>query len=542
VIRIRLDPAGMRASGLQFVATCDVLNATAAQVGATALPAMPPAMAAQHRMSLAAVAQRLRACAAQSATLGEELQLRAAAAEAADAPTTHDQVVAAAGLHKAVVLDVTVVGAGGTLQAARLRLGEQGIAVRAQSGLRFTMPELAIDLSANGDSTHPPADIPPPADRPGDDPQPAPESARTVDQSAPIGGPVAADVHQAVALPPAPNDPSTPTYLYGDPLDPSGDGGPELRAGHHDGAGAPPPKEMPHAVDTDRQDWACWMAGAAAHEGLPPALPLMIGLAAGGMRNMPEYEGGVGFFGTHVDAAYAPPGFGLPRGAQPDAEWWLDHPKAQLDHLVRQLQDSSGGARTGDLSDGEALARWAHEVQPDLDPQELSSIHDTAAELVSRCRGGEGGAASSAVKAAVSQLGVHERAPNAGPEVDRYLAAAGAPSGSPWCAGFVTWSLQQAGHEMPGTGWAAVSHWVSSAQAGDHGLQIVSAAEARPGDIVAYDWGHGTDFGSDGHIGLLESDVKDGHFIALEGNSSDAVARMGRSMSEANIVFIRAGG
>ncbi|MEA2222283.1 MAG: hypothetical protein QOH83_659, partial [Solirubrobacteraceae bacterium] len=46
----------------------------------------------------------------------------------------------------------------------------------------------------------------------------------------------------------------------------------------------------------------------------------------------------------------------------------------------------------------------------------------------------------------------------------------------------------------------------------------------------------------DGHIGLLESDVKDGHFIALEGNSSDAVARMGRSMSEANVVFIRAGG
>jgi hypothetical protein len=541
-MRIKLDPAGMRASGLQFVATCDVLNTAAAQVGATALPAMPSAMAAQHRMNLEAVALRLRACAAQSATLGEELQLRAAAAEAADAPTTHDQVVAAAGLHKAVMLDVTVVGAGGTLQAARLRIGERGVAVRAQSGLRFTMPELAIDLSANGDRTRPPAAAPQPADRPGDDPQPAPESARAVDQGAPIGGPVAADVHQAVALPAAPTDPSTPTYLFGDPLDPSGDGGPELRAGHHDGAGAPPPREMPHAVDTDRQDWACWMAGAAAHEGLPPALPLMIGLAAGGMRNMPAYEGGVGFFGTHPDAAYAPPGFGLPRGAQPDAGWWLDHPKAQLDHLVRRLQDASGGARTGDLSDAEALARWAHEAQPGIDPQELSSIHDTAAELVSRCRGGERGAASSAVKAAVSQLGVHERAPNAGPEVDRYLAAAGAPSGSPWCAGFVTWSLQQAGHELPGSGWAAVSHWVSSAQAGDHGLQIVPAAEARPGDIVAYDWGHGTDFGADGHIGLLESDVEDGHFIALEGNSSDAVARMGRSMSEANVVFIRAGG
>jgi hypothetical protein len=536
VIRIRLDPAGMRTSGLQFVATCDALNTTAAQVDATALPAMPPAMAAQHRMSLAAVAQRLRACAAQSATLGEELQLRAAAAEAADAPTTHDQVVAAAGLHRAVMLDVTVVGAGGTLQAARLRIGEHGVAVRAQSGLRFTMPELAIDIGT------PEQPSPDPAPRPGDDPAPAPEPARPVDQGTPIGGPVAANVQQAVALPPEPADPSNPSYLFGDPLDPSGDGGPELRAGHHDGQGAPPAKEMPKPAETDRQDWACWMAGAAAHDGLPPALPLMIGLAAGGMRNMPEYDGTVGFFGTTADEAYAPPGYGLPRGTQPDAEWWLDHPKAQLDHLVRQLQEHSGGARSGDLSDGDALARWAHEVQPDLGAEQLSAIHDQAEELVARCRSGEGSAASSALRAAVSQLGVHERAPNAGPEVDQYLASAGVGSGNPWCAGFVTWSLQQAGHEMPGTGWAAVSHWVGSAQAGEHGLQIVSAAEARPGDIVAYDWGGGSDFGSDGHIGLLESSVQDGRFVALEGNSSDAVARMGRSMGEANVVFIRAGG
>jgi hypothetical protein len=106
----------------------------------------------------------------------------------------------------------------------------------------------------------------------------------------------------------------------------------------------------------------------------------------------------------------------------------------------------------------------------------------------------------------------------------------------------VTWSLQQAGHDMSGSGWAAVSTWVHAAQAGQNGLQIISAEQARPGDIVAYDWGHGSDFGADGHIGLLESGVQDGRFIALEGNAGDAVARMGRSMDEANIVFIRAGG
>jgi hypothetical protein len=252
------------------------------------------------------------------------------------------------------------------------------------------------------------------------------------------------------------------------------------------------------------------MAGAAAHDGLPPVLPLMIGLASGGMRNMPEHDGGVGFFATPADSAFAPAGHGLPRGAQPDAEWWLDHPQAQLDHLVGRLQGSGGGVRSGDLTEPEALSRWAHEVQPGLDPDELTGLHDTAADLVARCRGG---------------------------------GAVGGGSGNPWCAGFVSWSMQQAGHELPGTGWAAVSHWVSTAQAGEHGMQIVAAADARPGDVVAYDWGGGSDFSADGHIGLLESEVGgDGRFVAIEGNTSDAVARMGRSIGDANVVFIRVGG
>ena len=80
--------------------------------------------------------------------------------------------------------------------------------------------------------------------------------------------------------------------------------------------------------------------------------------------------------------------------------------------------------------------------------------------------------------------------------------------GNPWCASFVTWSLEQAGHKMPGGGWAAVQTWVRNAEQGNNGLQIVSAEDARPGDIVAYDWGGQNDFGSDGHIGFLKSDVK----------------------------------
>ena len=76
---------------------------------------------------------------------------------------------------------------------------------------------------------------------------------------------------------------------------------------------------------------------------------------------------------------------------------------------------------------------------------------------------------------------------------------------------------------MPGGGWAAVATWVRNAEQGNNGLKIVSAEDARPGDIVAYDWGGQDDFGADGHIGFLASTVKGGKFTALEGNNADAV-------------------
>ena len=118
---------------------------------------------------------------------------------------------------------------------------------------------------------------------------------------------------------------------------------------------------------------------------------------------------------------------------------------------------------------------------------------------------GGGGAIGSAALASRAEparraRGRHER----GPQVDEYLAAAGVSPGNPWCASFITWSLEKAGHKMPGGGWAAVQTWVRNAEQGNNGLKIVSAEDARPGDIVAYDWGGQTDFGADGHIGFLD--------------------------------------
>ena len=157
--------------------------------------------------------------------------------------------------------------------------------------------------------------------------------------------------------------------------------------------------------------------------------------------------------------------------------------------------------------------------------------------------GGESSLAAAALRVAQTQRGVREVGTNTGPQVDEYLEAAGVAPGNPWCAAFVTWSLEQAGHKMPGGGWAAVATWVRNAEQGSNSLKLVSPEEARPGDIAAYDFGGENDFGADGHIGFLASGVKDGQFTALEGNNADAVNRVPRRLGGgANVVFIRVEG
>src|SRR5690348_9736076 len=57
------------------------------------------------------------------------------------------------------------------------------------------------------------------------------------------------------------------------------------------------------------------------------------------------------------------------------------------------------------------------------------------------------------------------RGSNRGEWVDRYLAAAGAEPGEPWCASFVTYLLQQCGYEHLPSAPAAVVGWARWAEA-----------------------------------------------------------------------------
>ena len=184
-------------------------------------------------------------------------------------------------------------------------------------------------------------------------------------------------------------------------------------------------------------------------------------------------------------------------------------------------------------------------VQPPAGPAHALAAPGTApaavADAATATASGSSSLGASALEVAKQELakGVHETGTNTGAQVDEYLKAADVGPGNPWCASFVTWALEKSGHKMDGTGWAAVQTWVRNAEAGNNNLEVVSAADARPGDIVAYDWGGQEDFASDGHIGFLASKVEGDKFTAVEGNYQDAVLSVPRQMGDANVKFIR---
>jgi cell wall-associated NlpC family hydrolase len=122
-----------------------------------------------------------------------------------------------------------------------------------------------------------------------------------------------------------------------------------------------------------------------------------------------------------------------------------------------------------------------------------------------------------ALAIAVKELGVKESPPNSndGPRVRVYQAETGAYKQA-WCASFVAWAYHEAGHQLKGWNTAYCPSYVETARAGKCGLRVVSAADARPGDLVLFDW----DGGVADHVGLLETKVASGSFRSIEGNTS----------------------
>ena len=312
--------------------------------------------------------------------------------------------------------------------------------------------------------------------------------------------------------------------------------------------------------DAPKEQIAAWMAAEAEKRGLPPQLPVMAALVESGLKNVNFGDAdSLGYFQMRVSFWDQGDYAGFADDPNKQIDWFLDQAEA-----VKAQRDPAASRSTTPAHFGEWIAdverpaeqfRGRYQLRLDEANGLLKAAPaapaapgaDAVAPAAPAGAVGPGGADQSSLGAAAlriaqTQRGVREIGTNTGPQVDEYLEAAGVAPGNPWCASFLTWALEKSGHKMPGGGWAAVATWVRNAEQGGSGLKLVSAEEARPGDIVAYDFGGQSDFGADGHIGFLASSVEGGRFTALEGNNADAVNTVPREVGDANTVFIRVEG
>lgn len=124
-----------------------------------------------------------------------------------------------------------------------------------------------------------------------------------------------------------------------------------------------------------------------------------------------------------------------------------------------------------------------------------------------------------ALKVATGELGVkeHPAGSNDGPRVREYQSVTGAYR-EPWCASFCTWAYKEVGVWLQGYNTAYVPSWVQTARGQRNGLRVVSYADVRPGDCVAYDWQHD---GTADHIEIVETPPNAaGDFVAVGGNTT----------------------
>ena len=97
-------------------------------------------------------------------------------------------------------------------------------------------------------------------------------------------------------------------------------------------------------------------------------------------------------------------------------------------------------------------------------------------------------------------------------------------NGVPYCAMFVSWVFDCAGQAMPGLPTASCSVIVSNNRGTS---RSVSIRDAKPGDIILFDWNPSAGDGAD-HVGIVEKNC--GSYVqTIEGNTSS-----GSSGSQSN--------
>lgn len=148
---------------------------------------------------------------------------------------------------------------------------------------------------------------------------------------------------------------------------------------------------------------------------------------------------------------------------------------------------------------------------------------------------------------AKAKLGVQEvGGDNHGPEVERYLKAAGLPAGNPWCAAFVNCMAQDAALDLKVvspleviTQQGFVPAYVDWAKKNGY---VVKPEEVKPGMLFAIYFPNKGRYAHIGFVKDITADLKS--FTTIEGNSNDEGSREGKEVCSnrrnvsSNVLFI----
>lgn len=122
------------------------------------------------------------------------------------------------------------------------------------------------------------------------------------------------------------------------------------------------------------------------------------------------------------------------------------------------------------------------------------------------------------IRIANSQLGVKEQAGNRGPRIAEYLRIVGLGEGYSWCAGFVSWCVEQTTKQTNHVSALKYSAGVLAMWNMNKELRVT---EPRAGDIFIMQFSQGK-----GHTGIIIG-VTDTHITTIEGNTNDGGSREG---------------
>jgi hypothetical protein len=122
-----------------------------------------------------------------------------------------------------------------------------------------------------------------------------------------------------------------------------------------------------------------------------------------------------------------------------------------------------------------------------------------------------------------SQVGVEENPSNWGPEVKKYLSAAGLNAPAPWCAALLTWALLEAGADRKKLPEKAASTYYWYQWAKENKFLVTRWAGAKRAVFGIWNARSGQ-----GHIFVVTKVLSRFRVATIEGNTNKAGSREGR--------------